>query len=209
MDACAMDYCIAVMRFINSRTQSNREMIHTLDESRENMHSQKKYKECVFFFKKLERFDEDDIEWDFYYSAFLAAWRSVLDVLLYDAAFRFNLGFTINDKIREWQFQWAAKKEENVNALSFLSWWSRKRSSLNKLSIWEDRDVFLHRGYAGRDPVFVPLSMSSLVSVWTGVISGTNTYSTHELIYPNIIEKCADAIEEMKKILDEAIELLK
>lgn len=181
-----------------------------LGESRKSMHSQKKLKECEFFLNKLERLDEDDTEWDFYYSAFLAAWRSVLDVLLYDAAFQFNLGFTIDDKIFEWQFKWAAQKEENEKAHCFLSWWSRKRSSLNKLSIWKDRDVFLHRGYAGREPVFVPLSMSSgIISFWPDAHAAADTYSGYELIYPNIIEECVDAFKEMKNILDEAIALLK
>ena len=142
-------------------------------------------------------------------SAFLAAWRSVLDVLLYDAAFRFNLGFTLDDKIKEWQFKWAANKEENRKAICFLNWWSQKRSSLNKLSIWKDRDVFLHRGYTEREPVFAPLLTSSGVFLWTGDISGVDKYSGYELIYPNIIEECVAAFQEMKKILYEAIVLLK
>ena len=184
-------------------------------------HALKKFKECQFFIKKLRFEKERDDEWGYYYSAFLAAWRSVLDVLLYDASVRFNLGFSRDDHLVDWKFSWAANKENNESALKFFTWWKQARSSLQKFSIWNKRNVLLHRGYPEKGSVFVHLSTSSGI---TTLSSGYNSNSEISIINDKGVEtrvtsdmhmftddhqECVSALSEMRKIVYEAIELLK
>jgi len=109
-----------------------------------DFHSEKKLQEAEFFLGKIYEATEDEIL--YYVSAFLSAWRSVFDFLLYDAAIFFELGFNRNEDMRPWHFRWAAKRLENVQALKFLSWWDSNLSNLRKDPVFEQRSIIIHRG---------------------------------------------------------------
>jgi hypothetical protein len=84
----------------------------------------------------------------FYYnlSAFLTAWRSTLDVMLYDLAEHFSLGFTREDEMRAGDFETAARALNRTEALRFISWWKQKQGILSNTPLWKKRNFNLHRG---------------------------------------------------------------
>jgi len=83
------------------------------------IHVNKKLEECNLILKTIQ--ESGDVELFHFYSAFLSSWRVVFEVLLYDAAIFFELGFSRDEMMYDWQFHWAAKRLEKVKALEFLA----------------------------------------------------------------------------------------
>jgi hypothetical protein len=123
--------------------------------SAEAIQAYTKLDESAFFLEKLKEIRGTSIpenpEQNFYFSAFLHAWKGALDVLLYDFAIIYDLGFDRNDKMMPWQYLWAAKRLDDMNAMRFFKWWAQKKRELGKSSLWERRNSFTHRGYEHGD----------------------------------------------------------
>jgi len=136
-----------------------------------------KLAEAEFFLDRLpETADNSDI---FYYqiSAFLTAWRSTLDIMLYDFADRYPLRFTREDDISRRDFKIAARAINNSEALRFIDWWESKQSILGSTPLWKKRNINLHRGS-------IPL-----VRTYTILASGSGgTSGTVSLYSSNVIK---------------------
>lgn len=119
-------------------------------------------------------------------SAFLSAWKSVPEVLLYDFAERFRIGFTLEDYMTDKEFGiaanlWKTQMGES-DASDFLKWWRMEVDRLNnthKLS--GKRDILIHRGYPKLEKggvertVFIPTGTFQVYT--TGVAAGWGTGS--------------------------------
>ena len=129
------------------------------------METRKKLEEARFF---LEKFRKSLMglgvgkESPYYLSAFLSAWKSVLDVMLYDFAEYYSLGLTRQDKVSYDGFSLVAKAQSNDKALDFLKWWAKKIQKLGKNKLLKMRHMTIHRGYPKiTDQVYVPETISS------------------------------------------------
>jgi hypothetical protein len=124
-----------------------------------DVQSKDKLAECNYFLNKLQKYSYHDIEGDFYYSAFVIAWRSFLDVLLYDAAIQFNLGFYRDERMYPKHFRDRAQKLGNKKAIEFLNWWEQKVAYLSSKDLANERHVFVHRGASSR-MIYLPATIS-------------------------------------------------
>jgi hypothetical protein len=139
-------------------------------------------------------------------SAFLAAWRSVPDFVLYDYAEKNLLGISREDEERTLianQFKIAAnvvsRLEGNDEPSRFLQWWTKRCNAIySEHRIVDKRNYTIHKGYPKVEKVadvenkaFVPtgsfsVSTSSPVyfiavtspSSYTSGASGSGTYTT-------------------------------
>ena len=112
------------------------------------MVSKQKLEEATFFLSSMD--DERDLDhFLFKLSAFLTACHSVVDVMLYDFAERFDLRLTREDWIGPHEFDIASRVMGNTAAQEFLTWWRRSVDELNKdqESPWRFRNILTHRGY--------------------------------------------------------------
>jgi len=177
--------------------------------------TRKKLEEARFF---LEKFLESvspvaEKECDYYLSAFLSAWRSVLDVMLYDFAEYYSLGLTREDKVSRGEFFIVAKAQSNDKALGFLKWWSKKIDKLGKKKLWNMRRIIIHRGYPKIvHHVYVPESMSSGGSVLSFGLpenaDAVGAYITDGKIvsfeYTTLPKPCKDAFKLVEEIVIDA-----
>ena len=114
------------------------------------MEVDEKLNETSYFLNLLQQNPQDrDHAKEFMYvlSAFLNAWRSVLDVLLYDYAEIFSLGLSREERINDRDFEVAARALNNSQAQSFIQWWKQQLSILGQNPLWLKRKVIVHRGY--------------------------------------------------------------
>jgi len=124
-----------------------------------------KLAEAEYFLKILRNLPRGSDEFIFNLSAFLSACRSAFDVLLYDYAAKYNLGFTLNDYLDASDFEQKARALRNRDALIFFTWWKNKFNQLKNdpvagpLTI--KRHVFVHRG---RPPMRKTVLISATLS---------------------------------------------
>jgi hypothetical protein len=112
------------------------------------MDTRNKLLEAEYFLKALIATQDKPEVFRFNLSAFLASWKSVLDVMLYDFLEFFSLGLTHEDKVLPEYFYIVAKSHNNKPALGFFRWWDKERDSLSKKNpLWSMRNFHLHRGY--------------------------------------------------------------
>ena len=178
----------------------------------------RKLEESRFFLDLMKKTSDED-EAVFYYGAFLTAWKSVLDVLLYDYAILFDLGFSREDRMDPKFFHWAAKRTNNEMALDFFKWWDKQVQILSKNPLWEARNVKIHRGYLENEFImtFVPSSMSSSYYPLTHGYMVKGYYDdddwgriretlsrAHVIFNPDTIEDCESSLRDMKTIIDES-----
>jgi len=133
------------------------------DQTEVKMETRKKLEEARFFLEEFRKSVRGVTEKksSYYLSAFLGAWRSVLDVMLYDFAKYYSLGLTQEDKVGYGEFLIVAKAQSNDKALDFLKWWAKKIQKLSKNKLWKMRRVIIHRGYPEIMQVYVPPTISS------------------------------------------------
>jgi len=81
------------------------------------MDTRDKLEEAQYFLNSL-RDEEDPNRFNYNLSAFLGAWRSVLDIMLYDLAEVWTLGLTREDRITDNEFSVAAKALNYSDAIS-------------------------------------------------------------------------------------------
>lgn len=167
----------------------------------------------------------------FYYnlSAFLSAWKSVFEIMLYDLAEHYSIGLTRKDKMYPHDFWIVAYAQKHSQALQFYKWWSKKRENeLPKNPLWYMRPEIVHRGYPeipGRivytsDPVVSgATSYIQLGDTRIGTIPGATieigmpmTISTHprahkgvlEVDFSEVLEICKEGYTLMESIVTEA-----
>jgi len=185
------------------------------------MDTRYKLRETEYFLERLIVNEDDPEQFSFNLSAFLSAWRSVLDIMLYDFALIFFEGLSRDDYLSPGYFKIAAKAQKHTEALSFIDWFNKKRRILEKNSLWKMRHIIVHRGYPLEvfHIVVAVESASSASSVITmdsellprGAIP-TEMYvdrvfsavPTLETKVTELIEKCREAYALMVSIVEEA-----
>ena len=166
-----------------------------------------KLDESAFFLEKLKELRDtsvtENIEQNFYFSAFLHAWKGVLDVLLYDFAIIFDLGFDRKDRMIDSYFRWAAKRLDHQEALRFLTWWRQKKGELGKSALWQRRDFFTHRGYEHGDE-FLYLGAPSFKASDFDLQDFHTGSLVVDVDFDSIILACKEALKAAETIVEEA-----
>jgi len=111
------------------------------------MEAKKKLNETYYFLNALKVNKERPDEFDYNLSAFLAALRGILDVMLYDFAEKYQLGFTRDDRFTFRNLKGSAKRQNKIDALQFLKWWSSQLDYFRKNPLYAKRNIIVHRGY--------------------------------------------------------------
>jgi len=96
------------------------------------MDSGKKLREAEYFLKTLQQIsfnNRDELHYNL--SAFLSAWRSILDIMLYDFAELYRIGQTRENNISDYEFDLVARATQNTRALDFIKWWRQKERSFH------------------------------------------------------------------------------
>jgi hypothetical protein len=116
-----------------------------------------KIKEAKHFLGQMrgaqDKLDEDLFKYNL--SAFLAAWRSVPEFVLYDYAERNSLGISREDEEKVHiaiQFRIVAnaikRLKDNVEPLAFMEWWNERCNAIYKEhGIVGKRNYTIHKGY--------------------------------------------------------------
>jgi len=106
-----------------------------------------KYKlaEARYFLDQLKDLKNKPDEFMHNLSAFLSAWRSVLDVLLYDYAEKY-FGWSREDKLNQRDFEVAAKASGIRDARNFIQWYKKQIQLLSGNPLAKKRVVIVHRG---------------------------------------------------------------
>ncbi len=168
-------------------------------------------------------------------SAFLTAWRSVLDILLYDYVERY-FGISREEKLDTDAFKIAAIACKKQEAIEFITWYRKQLGILTQNPLWKKRNVIVHRtrpsisreyrlyltetiALADSTKVVVPStaltgSLTSAVSpekmenrpnvVPTGDPIMKFTYFFVDIKDKEVPVICEEALEQMKKIVEEA-----
>lgn len=140
--------------------------------SRTKMQTRRKLDEARYFLDQLAEVQSASERFYYCLSAFLNAWRSVLDVMLYDFVEHHNLGFTREDKITDQHVRAVANALNNNGALQFIEWWRQKQGGLMNNLLWKKRIIIAHRGYPPVQTFTFYVSGSGGTS---STISGYNT----------------------------------
>jgi hypothetical protein len=182
--------------------------------------TRKRLDEAAYFYNRLVGTQNDD-EFYFNLSAFLSAWRSILDVMLYDFNEHYSLGFSTEDQLNDKEFKAVANALNKTQAREFIKWWRKKQTSLRKNPLWAKRNITAHRGYAKMSEYRIFVSGSGGTS---GTISGVTGYlkrkswPTSGVISPSdptsyffadmpdraVMIYCDEALKEIESIITEA-----
>lgn len=193
------------------------------------MDTRKKLREALYFFTELARFENEPEKFDFNMSAFLHAWRGVMDVMLHDFADYFMLGFSREDELRFDNFEEAARRKKCTDGMKFIHWWLGKQAVLRTNPLWGKRNLSTHGGYLGMAVHVYYLSGSGATS---GTVypyfaqsdtahgsGGAIPVSGHPVIHPDFTSKrlefvdiprrnatdvCNDAYHDMERIVGDA-----
>lgn len=182
-----------------------------------------KLEEAQYFLKKLIRLKAEPELANFYLSAFLSAWRSVLDVALFDFVKYYPLRLDEESKLRitDRDFWVAANALSHIEALRFIRWWRQKADIVRKHPLSKERNKIVHKGYPPRI-VYAPQTLSSgaglIVSERGEVVASSGALpggvslpiivvapsSTIEIEFPDIVNECMKGLTLMKGIVKEA-----
>jgi hypothetical protein len=111
------------------------------------MDTRKKLNEAKYFLDWLPKLQEDEVTFQYHLNAFLNAWRSVLDILLYDFVVeKYALGFTREIEINDKEAFAVALVLKQQEAIKFVKWWRKKQGILYADPLWKKRTVSFHRG---------------------------------------------------------------
>lgn len=192
------------------------------------MQTRNKLEESKYFLGILPTIQEDVDGFRYNLSAFLNAWRSVLDIMLYDFDEFYHLGFTREVEMNDKEFCAVAKALRNLAASKFIRWWREQQGMLKNSPLWERRNIDFHRGgleiqnysavvsgSGGNSSTISPYVCS--VPLPTGstlnALVPQGTFATTEAIpdwyfsdFPDksIVEICLRAYAELEKIVEEA-----
>jgi len=110
------------------------------------MAAKEKLSEAEYFLNMLKKTPWRDPVFAYNLSAFLSSWRSVLDVMLFDFAQLYALGFEREDHLDYEGFEIAAKALGRKQALEFLKWWKRECEKLARTPLYRARNIVVHKG---------------------------------------------------------------
>jgi hypothetical protein len=192
------------------------------------MDTRKKLSEAKYFLGLLPIFQEDTNKFYYNLSAFLNAWRSVLDIMLYDFAEHYSLGFTREVELNDKDFFAVATALNKTEAVEFVKWWRKKQGVLKSDPLWEKRIISFHRGnvaiyqniYAlgtgsssgtisfgayGYSPYVSPLVGGAFTphTIPTKSI-GTSFWSFKDFPDENLIDKCKEGYARLEAVVVEA-----
>ena len=191
------------------------------------MDTRKKLSEAKYFLDLLPSFQEDENKFYYNLSAFLNAWRSVLDIMLYDFAEHYSLGFTRGVELNDKDFFAVATALSKTEAVKFVKWWRKKQGELKDDPLWEKRIISFHRGnveiyqtiYAlGTGSSSGTISFANVYSphvspIMGGVVTlhtiptesiGTSFWSFSDFPNENLIDKCREGCSKLEAIVREA-----
>ncbi|MFA5364916.1 MAG: hypothetical protein WC325_07025 [Candidatus Bathyarchaeia archaeon] len=167
------------------------------------MDTGKKLMEAEYFLEILLQTDFNKRD-EFHYnlSAFLSAWRSIFDIMLYDFAEIFKIGLSRESKIYDESFALAAHNTQNTQALGFIKWWRKKVNNLSKNRLWDMRPEIVHRGYPEmRTKAYANFSV--IVASDNPNLDETQT-SKFTVTDSEILKMCNEGLDSMKDIVNEA-----
>ena len=126
--------------------------------------AESKLRETQYFLDRLHDLKGDPREFKYNLSAFVTAWRSVFDVLLYDYAEKYFNTNREQEKVTPDAFVLAAKsvKDTMPDAERFIEWYNKKWSILARERLWNLRVLSVHRG---GPPVNVVTGPSAVINV--------------------------------------------
>lgn len=113
-----------------------------------------KLKEANYFLNHMKKFDilhaTSLSEFDYYHSAFLSAWASVMDLMLFNFANKYRLGFSDEDRLDEERFEIAARALKHDQAMKFLAWYKGEKKNMREKDallrkITSKRHMNIHR----------------------------------------------------------------
>jgi hypothetical protein len=192
------------------------------------MQTRNKLEESKYFLDILPTVGEDPNGFRCNLSAFLNAWRSLLDVMLYDFDEFYNLGFTREVEMNDKEFYAVAKASGNEEAVRFIRWWRQKQGMLKNSPLWEQRIINFHRGgtniqnYSAvvsgsggnsgtisPSVLTVPLPADSTLGALVPHATNTTATETPDWYFADfpdktIIEICSAAYAEWEEIVQEA-----
>ena len=173
------------------------------------METRLKLKEAEYFLQKLLHPKEDPNKnpdvFRYHLSAFLSAWRSVFDIMLYDLALHYFPSLSRDDKIMYSSFRIVAKAQNHTKALQFIDWYDKKFRSLRDNPLWIKRITALHKGYPPiRIQVFVSTSSASYVTIGGKIPVETEIGQMWESEIGNILEECKEGFRMMQEVVEEA-----
>ena len=167
------------------------------------MDTGKKVREADYFLNVLQQtsFNNRD-EFHYNLSAFLSAYRSILDIMLYDFAEIYRIGLTRENKMFYHDFNSVAHATQNTRAYKFIRWWKQKRDSYSDDPLWRMRLEIVHRGYPEmRARVYA--CFSSIVSSERS-ISNKIRISEFQVTDSEVLEMCQKGLDSMKDIVRQA-----
>jgi hypothetical protein len=144
----------------------------------------------------------------FYLSAFLASWRSIPDVLLYDFAEHYGITdyykklecvTSFRAVTNESSFRRAARNLRNSEALEFVDWWARNMKEIRKLELSSKRIEAVHKGLQPYPIIVLPFATPTGFN-----LAGYVRYEKYVADMGAIIGKCQEGFALMEGIVNEA-----
>ena len=196
------------------------------------MDTRKKLSEAKFFLDELSYVTDasDFTKVNYFLSAFLGAWRSVLDYMLYDFSEYYSLGISREDYMNVERFEIVAKRLKKTKGVEFINWFKQKQKILNNNPLLEKRVIIVHRGYPPIKSIsYVQNSVLNIGTISSEVLPFSRiliydpiptlslkdqyylkfSYSYEVISFSDfsdmdIVGVCVDAQEMMETIVDEA-----
>jgi hypothetical protein len=113
------------------------------------MEAAKKLRAAEYHLRRMSEDYERSTEiFTYELECFLVTIRSVLDVLLYDFAKKFQLGIDVNERLDYNTFRNRATKKNNIRASEFIEWWQKTKKELENSKVGfllKKRDIAVHR----------------------------------------------------------------
>jgi len=186
----------------------------------------RKLDEAKYLLDLLSYYQKDETKFSYNLNAFLSSWRSVLDIMLYDFAEHYSLGFTREVEMNDKEFYAVAQVLKRTEAVKFIKWWRQKQGILRNEPLWRKRDISFHRGSLGiiyhyygygtgssSGTISYMTALSPHVSSNMGGAVSPHTVSTSvgipfwsflDFQNENLIDKCKEGYAKLEEIVHEA-----
>jgi len=109
------------------------------------LEAEHKLSEVRYFLDKMKTLKSEPEEFMHNLSAFLSAWRSVPDILLYDYAEKY-FAWGREDRFNMRDLEVATRTSGLKEAQRFAQWYKKHIQSLSENPLWKKRVVTVHRG---------------------------------------------------------------
>jgi hypothetical protein len=109
------------------------------------LEAEHKLSEARYFLDKMKTLKSEPEEFMHNLSAFLSAWRSLPDILLYDYAEKY-FAWGREDRFSMRDLEVATRASRRKEAQHFAQWYKEQIQSLSRNPLWKKRVVTVHRG---------------------------------------------------------------